>query len=276
MNMEERHRRYWFIELHLWWEGRINCPMLEAEFSITRQYASQMLRDYRTSFNPGSAYYNASAKAYLPTPEMQPRLLSGDVAEYFNWVSVHRAPATLNDGYDTLEPPARRVSPTIMRPLIRARREQRRLEVDYVSLTNPNREGRLIVPHTFVNTGLRWHLRAWCEKSRGYRDFVLSRFRGEPELREESPHGQSGDEAWNTEITLVFAADSRLSPEKQAVIQQDYQMQAAQLKVTTKAALAHYVLQEMQVNTKMVDALPEAQQLVLVNRSEIKPWLFSD
>ena len=276
MNKEERQHRYWYIELHLWWEGRINCPMLEAEFNITRQYASQVLRDYRTEFNPGSAYYDASAKAYLPSPEMRPLLLSGDVAEYFNWVSVHRAPVRLNAGFATLEPPPRHVSSTIMRPLIRARREQRRLEVDYVSLTNPDREGRIIVPHTFVNTGLRWHLRAWCEKSEGYRDFVLSRFRGEPELLDESLHGQLDDEAWNTEVTLVFAADTRLTSEKQAVIQQDYQMQEGQLKVTTRAALAHYVLQEMQVNTKVVDATPEAQQLVLVNRAEVKPWLFSD
>jgi len=276
MNKEERHHRYWFIELHLWWEGRINCPMLEAEFNITRQYASQVLRDYRTSFNPDSTYYDASAKVYRPKPDMRARLLSGDVAEYFNWVSVHRAPVQLNTGFATLEPPPRRVSPTIMRPLVRARREQRRLEVDYVSLTNPDREGRIIVPHSFVNTGLRWHLRAWCEKSEGYRDFVLSRFRGEPEVLDESPHGHSGDEAWNTEVTLVFVADTRLSPERQEVVQQDYQMEAGKLKVTTRAALAHYVLQEMQVNTKIVDASPEAQQLVLVNRNEIKPCLFSD
>src|SRR5690625_5587511 len=69
-----------------------------------------------------------------------------------------------------------------MRGLVTAIRTQQRLEVDYVSLSNPNRQGRIIVPHTFVSTGLRWHLRAWCEKSQSYRDFVLSRFRGEPEL----------------------------------------------------------------------------------------------
>ena len=32
---------------------------------------------------------------------------------------------------------------------------------------------------------------------------------------------------------------------------------------------------EMQVNTKYLDGKPEAQQLVLVNRDDIKQWLFN-
>jgi predicted DNA-binding transcriptional regulator YafY len=41
-------------------------------------------------------------------------------------------------------------------------------------------------------------VRAYCEKNRDYRDFVLSRFRGEPEVLDESGHGREGDEGWAT------------------------------------------------------------------------------
>lgn len=265
--------RSWFIELHAWWEGRINTTLLTQQFTVSRQHASKWLGQYQQDY-PGNLIYDRSAKAYLPTERMSPSLISGDVTEYFNWVSEHRLPTDLNPGFATLDPPRRNVSATVLRPMSRARRNQHRLEVDYVSLTNPDREGRIIVPHTFVNTGLRWHLRAWCEKSQEYRDFVLSRFRGEPEILAPSPHGIEDDHAWNTQITLVLEPDSRLSPEKRAVIEQDYQMKKGRLTVSTRAALVHYVLQEMQVNTKMIDASPEAQQLILVNRDDIKPWLF--
>ncbi|GGX56688.1 helix-turn-helix transcriptional regulator [Saccharospirillum salsuginis] len=265
--------RYWFIELHAWWEGRINTTLLTREFAISRQHASKLLGQYQEEY-PGNLVYSRSAKAYRPTDQMTLSLISGDVAEYFNWVSEHRHPTALNSGFATLDPPRRNVAPTVLRPMTQALRERRRLEVDYVSLTNPDREGRIIVPHTFVNTGLRWHLRAWCEKSQEYRDFVLSRFRGEPELLDTSPHGIEDDQAWNTRVTLQFEADSRLPADKRAVIEQDYQMENGQLAVTTRAALVHYVLQEMQVNTKMIDASPLAQQLILVNRDDIKPWLF--
>jgi predicted DNA-binding transcriptional regulator YafY len=125
-----------------------------------------------------------------------------------------------------------------------------------------------------VNTGLRWHLRAWCEKSSEYRDFVLSRFRGEPELLEKSHHTAAQDSAWNTQVTLILQPDPRLSPAKREVLENDYQMQNGYLHITTKGCLVNYLLREMQINTKMLDGTPEAQQLVLVNQVDIKPWLF--
>ena len=86
--------------------------------------------------------------------------------------------------------------PEALRPLLKACREGLRLECEYVSFTTPDRETRLIAPHTLIFTGMRWHVRAYCEKSRDYRDFVLSRFRGEPELMDDEtdppPRSRSG------------------------------------------------------------------------------------
>lgn len=176
--------------------------------------------------------------------------------------------------HQCLELPPRNVSPLLMRHLVCAIREQRRLEVDYVSLNRPDHEGRIIVPHTFVNTGLRWHLRAWCEKSQDYRDFVLSRFRGHAELLDLSPQGAGQDEAWQTEITLIIQPDPRLNDSKQRVLMHDYAMQNGRLYLKTRAALAQYLLQELHINHKMLDGNPDAQQLILVNLDEVRQWLF--
>ena len=268
--------RYWFIELHVWWEGQINSTMLCQQFELSRQAASTALKSYREVLNPNSLTYDAHSKIYRPSDTMMPTLISGDVAEYLHWVSEHRIPASLSPGFESLKPPERGVSRQVMRAMVRAQREQRRLEVDYVSLTNPNDEGRIIVPHTFVNAGVRWHLRAWCEKSQQYRDFVLSRFRGTPELLDASDNGKDQDTAWNTPIELVFAPDSRLSDAQKGVLVNDYQMQDGRLIVKTRAALAQYLIQEMQVSVKILDGTPEAQQLVLVNKQEVKAWLFGD
>jgi hypothetical protein len=53
-------------------------------------------------------------------------------------------------------------------------------------------------------------------------------------------------------------------------------MQNGKLHIHSRACLAQYVLQEMQVNIREIDISPEAQQLVLVNHSDIKLWLFDD
>lgn len=278
--MEEiQQRRFWLIELIAYWEGRLTTTHLREFFGISRQQASADIRRYRET-HPGNLLdYQHSDKAYLPSPEFERRYISADVAEYLNWMaglsarSLPEHPSCQLPNL-VLKHPARNVTPQLTRPLVRAIREQRRVEVDYVSIAKPNREGRIIVPHTFVNTGLRWHLRAWCEKNQGYRDFVLSRFLGQPEVLGKSPHSVDGDTAWNTEITLILQPDMRLSPEQKAVLQNDYNMEGGQLCLKTRAPMANYLLKEMQVNTKMLDGRPEAQQLVLVNYEDVKEWLF--
>lgn len=270
--------RYWFIELIAYWEGRIATTHLCEQFNLSRQQASKIINHYKHAF-PHNLHYNATKKGYEPTKKFTPQCISGDAMEYLNWLtspyttsSSHRRQVSVS--HVALQLPPRQVTPELMRGLVAAIRERRCVEVDYVSLTNPNREGRIIAPHTFVNTGLRWHLRAWCEKSQEYRDFVLSRFRGKPELEGKSNHTAKHDVAWNTEITLIFAPDARFSKEKRDVITHDYNMEDGQLHITTRAALAHYLIQEMQVNTKFLAEKPEEQQLVLVNKEDIKEWLF--
>lgn len=261
--------RYRFVELIAWWEGQINTTRLQQQFGLSRQQSSADINAYNEA--TGNLRYDASHKAWQPTGSFTRRYISDDVVEYLNWVQTgYCIPAPPILPYTSLSLPTRQVAPTVMRGLIAAIRQQQRIEVDYVSLSNPNREGRVIAPHTFVNTGLRWHLRAWCEKSGEYRDFVLSRFRGSPELLGKSAQTPELDVAWNTEITLLFEPDHRLPKAKREVLEHDYQMVSGQLRITTRASLTQYLIQEMQVNTKILDGTPEAQQLVLVNRDDVK------
>lgn len=193
--------RYRFIELLAYWEGRVNTTHLNRQFSQTRQQSSKDFKAY-DALASGNLYYDSSLKAYLPTDNFQRHYISDDVHDYLNWLQNPACYLPVNNSHTTnfhhpistaLSFPSRKVNAHIMRALVTALRENRRVEVDYVSLNNPNREGRVIAPHTFVNIGLRWHLRAWCEKSGEYRDFVLSRFRGEPDLLEKTTHTRDQD-----------------------------------------------------------------------------------
>jgi len=274
MDKTTPEHRYRFIELVAWWEGQINTTHLTQQFGISRQQSSVDLNSYNQT-TQNNLQYDPSKKAWLPADDFKRHYISDDVVEYLNWIHTgYTIPAPPLLLHDSVRLPTRQVEPTVMRGLIAAIRRRERIEVDYVSLSNPNREGRIIAPHTFVNTGLRWHLRAWCEKSGQYRDFVLSRFRGQPDPLGKSEHTAEQDTAWNTPVTLIFEPDPRLPSAKREVLEHDYQMQNGQLTITTRACLAQYLIQEMQVNTRMLHGTPEAQQLVLVNRDDVKEWLF--
>ena len=158
--------------------------------------------------------------------------------------------------------------------LVRAARGHERIEVDYVSLSRPDREGRIIVPHTLVWTGLRWHVRAWCEKNQDYRDFVLSRFRGEPELLGASSRTAAADQDWQTQIEVLIGPDPRLNQNQQAVIAQDYGMVEGRWRLTVRAKLLPYLLKLLQLDTSHTLDDPKAQQIVILNNAAVSSWLF--
>lgn len=266
-------QRFQLIELLAYWEGRINAKDLEQCFHQSRQQSSQDINTYK-QHAPENLHYDASLKTYLPAGLFKPHFISEDADDYLYWLQYGNLKKQNPSIAETLYIPSRKISPVVMRGLVTAIRQQKRLDVEYISLNNPAIESRIIAPHAFVNTGLRWHLRAWCEKSKEFRDFVLSRFRGIPELETKTENTQDKDAAWNTKVTVILEPDPRLSPQKQAVLANDYQMQNGQLHITTRACLVQYLLRELQVSTKVWDGTPEAQQLVCVNLPDIKQWLF--
>jgi predicted DNA-binding transcriptional regulator YafY len=275
---DNKDTRYRTIELLVHWTGLVNSTQLMAYFCVSRTQAQKYLTAYQKN-HPANLVYDKRRKGFKPKQHFCAEFISNDVNEYLDWLNNTVEPTVSKQASRftnaSLSLPTRQVLPQVMRGLISAIKQQKRIEVDYVSLANPNGEGRIIQPHTFVKTGLRWHLRAFDEKHQQFRDFVLSRFRGQPELLDNASHNPEQDSAWNSIIELVFCPDSRLTAEQKRVIEQDYQMQNGQLVTQTRAALAQYLLQDMQVNIKFLDAVPEAQQLTLLNFKDIKQWLFS-
>ncbi|MCY1300439.1 hypothetical protein D9M70_500030 [compost metagenome] len=144
-----------------------------------------------------------------------------------------------------------------------------------MSFTTPDGEARLIAPHTLVFTGMRWHVRAYCEKNRDYRDFVLSRFRGTPELMDDvSANTREQDGGWNSLVKVIIEPDSRLKPDQKVIIENDFGMLDGQLVIDTRGALVQYVLQRYQIDPTKVHAKATAQQIVVANLDELRSWLY--
>lgn len=273
--------RYRLIEIIVFWEGRLTTNHLIDTFGIGRQQASKDINNYNNKVGVGNLVYDKFLKGYKPTPHFEPAVTSGTADEYLHLLNRNN---DLSQTFDTLplatgnteilHVPVRNIDPSIIRAIVTAARQQKRLDVDYVSVNNPNREGRVIAPHTIVHTGLRWHVRAWCEKNQDYRDFVLSRFRGVPEIMDLSEHNIDDDTSWNTPVTIKLKPDTRLSREQKAVIARDYGMTNGVLKIATRGSLVQYALQQLHVDDKLLQGKPSAQQIIISNYSDIQTWLF--
>ncbi len=273
--------RYRLIEIIALWEGRLTTKHLCRVFGMGRQQASKDINEYLRSIAPGNLVYDRHLKGYKPTDDFQPQLTSGTADEYLHLLHRNRElshtfePLNLNiANTEVIQAPLRNVHPNIVRPLVQAAREQKRVEVDYVSLSLPDREGRIIAPHTLIYTGLRWHVRAFCEKNMDYRDFVMSRFRGTPEILGNSTQRIEGDRKWQTMVTVRLKPDPRLNAVKRRIIAEDYGMVRGVLRIETRGPLLPYTLHQLQLDPRILAGKPSAQQIVIDNYDAIRPWLF--
>lgn len=272
------------IEIMVIWEGRVCGRHLQEAFGLHLRYARQIIKDYQ-QHSGNTLIYNASLKGYLPGPDFSSKFSQGTMGEYLQL--LHRQQLNLSGvevlphglaGTEMLQIPDAPIAPALIRTLLCAAREQRRVEVDYVSLASGQDEGRIIVPHTLVYSGFRWHLRGWCEKNRNYRDFVLTRFRGLPELLDGSYQGAEKDHNWQQQVTLELTPNPWLEPFQWPILAADYGMQKDEetgeyiLAIPTRAALAMYIINRLGINLndqQLRDA-PGYYQLTLRNRDQIR------
>jgi len=253
------------IELIALWEGRLITNQLNAWFGVSRQQASADINRYNNEINPGALHYKPAMKGYMPTPGFKPQLSSGHINEYLALLSnmSNNPMAQVLESYGTayVQLPNRAVRSAVVRPAIKACRQQLSLSISYGSLKHPAPRQRHIAPHTLVYTGFRWHLRAWCYYRESFRDFSLSRIYRTPSLIGPSEKTAAQDALWQQQVHLRLIPNQQLSPSQQQLVAHDYAMRNQQLRVTVRKALAQYTLQRYQAALGPADAQQYLLQL---------------
>ncbi|WP_409587349.1 WYL domain-containing protein [Vibrio rotiferianus] len=266
----DQQTRFRLIEIIAQWEGRLTTNHLCDAFRIGRQQASRDINKYLNLTDRQQLILDRTIKGYRPADDFKPLFTQGTAHEYltmlhqqynqeetFEFFSWGEAQSTV------LNVPERAVSPKIVRGLIAAARANLRVDIDYVSLSTPEIRGRIIAPHSLVYDGIRWHVRAYCEEKREFRDFVLSRFRNEPDLMDRSLNTREQDDDWNHQVMVTITPNPYLSNKQQRVVAEDYAMENRRLTIVTRKVLVHYYLRRMGVvlDEKLLKEQPEMHQL---------------
>lgn len=269
--------RYRLIEIIALWEGRLTTNHICHSFGIGRQQASKDINTYLRELAPGNLVYDRHLKGYVPADQFKPRVTNGHVSEYQDLLARQDSLSNTFESLDIsvsestiVRGPQRFVRPEVMRAVVAATRQGRALQAEYASLSAARTQQQTLEPHTLVCVGSSWHLRAWCDKNREFRDFALSRFRGTPSmLRQKSRNTVQQDDDWNRHVAIVLQPDSRLNDDQQQIIAADFSMQDGRLELTTRAALAPYLLSRMGLGLDHQHPDPMTQQLELVNEEQI-------
>ena len=146
----------------------------------------------------------------------------------------------------------------VLAPVCRAIHAKRPVAIRYHSMSSGESE-RIIVPFALVDTGLRWHVRAFDRKSGEFRDFVVTRIEA-PTLVDEEPKANErpdNDIQWTRIVELDLVPHPRLA--RPEIIKMDYGMTDGSIRMRVRAAVAGYMLLRWSVDCSPDHRLKEEQ-----------------
>ncbi len=274
-------QRLQYIELMAFYTGVVSRSDIARTFGISDAAATKDLKLYG-QLAPDNLIYKHSVFGFVPAPTFKEVFTDLSPAAVLPLIASNLAaaggPAENVQVYgvtvESLPLPSRLPDKAVLAQIIQAIKNHKKLRIRYHSLSDRDDEQqRIIEPHSLINNGLRWHVRAYNELSFDFRDFVLSRIVAATCLDEDAESSQAYDDDWMETVTLKLAPHSGLSEQKQQNLLIDYGVSNHCIEIEVRRALLGYVLQRLSVDTTVGHSLnPHAYQLILMNRDEIEPY----
>ena len=280
-------QRLQYIELMAYYTGVITRSDVARAFGISDAAATKDLKFYN-DIAPENLLYKHNVFGFVPTPafkevfaDLSPAVVLPMIEANLTVVGgPNQDSAIFGIPVEGLALPNRLPDKTVLAQVTRAIHNHKRLKVSYHSLTNSTSDnGRIIEPHALVNTGFRWHVRAYNEDTFDFRDFVLSRFEAATCLDQIAESSAQYDDDWVEIVTLQLAPHPELDDKKRSSLLMDYGCDTDFIEIKIRRALIGYLLQQLSVDTTDDHSLnPKKYQLVILNRDEIEPfaaWAFN-
>lgn len=253
---QSQQERLAFIEFRLLFLGVVCRLDVCQRFGIAPAAATRDFALYR-HLAPDNLQRDGASKHYRIGDDFQAifehrleRVLSTLSLGFGDGLGGSRKPLVLSD----LPSPINRPALDVLAAISRAIHGGHALAITYHS-NSSGRTDREIVPLALVDSGLRWHVRAFDRKSLQFRDFVLTRIgsparaMGEVEERELS----AADNQWNRFVDLELVPHpAHARPE---VVEMDFGMKGGVLSLHVRAAVAGYVLRRWNVDCSPDHAL---------------------
>jgi len=255
-----QRERLAYIDFRLYFFGEIGRPDLIERFGVAPAGATRDLALYREIASQNITF-DGSNKIYRIGQAFSPlfdhasqRVLSALALGFGDGVDGAQQPLLPCESPTALSNPRM----DVLAPVCRAIHAKRPVAIRYHSMSSGESE-RVIVPFALVDTGLRWHVRAFDRKSGEFRDFVVTRIEA-PTLLDEEPQANerpNNDIQWMRIVELDFVPPPRL--ERPEIIKMDYGMTDGSIRMRVRAAVAGYMLLRWSVDCSPDHRLKEEQ-----------------
>lgn len=265
-------QRLAFIDFLLMFKGSFSRSDLTTKFEMGMANATRDIALYR-ELAPNNSEFDNKAKYYFQTKQFKP-LFQLDARK-----TLVKLANNITDGFDAIgdinfpvEAPSQLNVPDIyiVARLVQAILNKKAVNVIYTSLSSGS-AARDLVPHSIIDNGLRWHVRAYDRKSKSFRDFVLTRI-GKITIKDTPPkvhEDKLEDHQWMRMMPLQLTPHP-VNVQYPQAIELDYGMDGGMLQLTVRAALVGYLLRRWNVDCTEDSSLKGGEyQLWLSNRKTL-------
>jgi hypothetical protein len=264
---QAQRERVFHIDFRAEFIGHVTRADLMARFGLREAAATRDLAAYR-ALAPANLLYDPVSRVYRRAPAFRP-VFAHDPAQALSALAdgFGDDAVVLPGAYVRTERPLRLNQPDIavLGAVSRCIVGERLLRIAYRSLSSGLTE-RVIAPFALVDSGIRWHVRAWDRLRGRFGDFVLTRIVSATEMAEAPQPGETWeeDDQWTHRVVLELVPHPGLAHPD--AVARDYAMQDGVLPLRLRAAVAGYVLRHFSVDITPDHRLPaERHQLWLRN-----------
>lgn len=256
-------QRLAYIDFKLYFTGMVTRSEIVSHFELGLAAATRDLKFYKGNA-PDNMVYDNVEKKYFITTQFKP-IFKHDARR-----TLIKLANNISDGFDSIGDtsfPIESPSPLnvpdidIIAKLSQAIINHKPISVIYTSLSSGS-GARELVPHSIVDNGLRWHLRAYDRKSKSFRDFVLTRITKVTVLTQTPSHEEDKleDHQWMRMVPLQIIPHPN-NVKHPTAIKLDFGMEKGILEVNVRAAMAGYLLRRWNVDCSESGSLsgPEYQ-----------------
>lgn len=243
-------QRLAFIDFLLMFKGSFSRSDLTTKFEMGMANATRDIALYR-ELAPSNSEFDKAKKIYLQTKQFKA------LYNYDPRKTLTKLANNISDGFDgvmevafPVDAPMQLNVPDInlVAKLVQAVLNKKVVSIIYTSLSSGS-NAREIIPHTIVDNGLRWHVRAFDRNTNSFRDFVITRISKVTLLENsiEEFEKKIEDNQWMRKMDLHVVPHPK-NVEFPKAIELDYGMGSGLLKITVRAALVGYILRRWNVD----------------------------
>ena len=238
------------IDFRLFFLGELRRADLTGRFGTGPAGATRDIALYKT-LAPENLEFDGGDKLYVPSPGFKPlfehspqRALVALSKGFGESVDGEAHPLVRCEFPDDLSTP----KADVLAPITRAIHRGKAVRLAYISGTSGASE-RDIVPLALVDSGVRWHVRAYDRKSGDFRDFVLTRMKSSAVIEDSEvlpKERAESDTQWSRVIDLELVPHP--AHERPEMIELDYGMAGGCLRLKARAATVGYMLRRWNVD----------------------------